>query len=208
VNLTTLTIELVNNYRAPNPSELEPLSLISQLILEFASQQNISITPISVPNTLSLLKGVYSIAPSPFEAFVQPISQIVVLILASIHELSTIPSALAAGSYGLCSNILHNYNLPSEVKSALESLSFSLGALLGAGSRTDYQHRLTDIFDNNRKQDVTDVPTSVRTTGITLLINHMVSYNPFGTSLLVKIIKSFAFVARRSVVGAIIPWPH
>lgn len=210
IELPTLTAELLTRYCQPIASDLGDVGILSQLILDthYTAHEAISLAPPEIPNLLSLLKALYSAVATVHDAIVRTVSQVAILIISGVQNISAMSAADLTVSLVLCHDLMHNYHSAPDLQAALDSLTYSMSSIQGSReglrsitSRSHVAHGLKFL-----KISSLAVSGSLTCTELALHISHIVRKPKSVYLSLLHEKTRYANAGQRSVVEAIVPW--
>lgn len=85
----------------------------------------------NIQNVLSLLRIAYTSTSNQFHPLTNSASELLILLLSIISDVSQIPTAQAMGFIGYASELLQHYRLSPEVRHVLENFMLSLSLVVG-----------------------------------------------------------------------------
>jgi mediator of RNA polymerase II transcription subunit 5 len=118
----------------------------------------------TVQDALALLRTAHSLPMSPFHQLTTSASELVILLLSCVSDISQVSTAQALVHFADANSLLQNFRLAADVRQVLESFVLSLSLLLGddakAAREAQIMHTLQlalgkgDIFGTNSNTDI------------------------------------------------------
>jgi mediator of RNA polymerase II transcription subunit 5 len=118
----------------------------------------------TVQDALALLRTAHSLPMSPFHQLTTSASELVILLLSCVSDISQVSTAQALVHFADANSLLQNFRLATDVRQVLESFVLSLSLLLGddakAAREAQIMHTLQlalgkgDIFGTNTNTDI------------------------------------------------------
>jgi len=96
-----------------------------------AFNESPSVTLSTIQDALALLRTAYALPISHFHQLTTSVSELVILLISCISDISQVSTTLALGLFADVNEVLTNYRVTPDVRQVLDSLGISLSLLIG-----------------------------------------------------------------------------
>ncbi len=161
----------------PLSHSLSTYASLAQLAIDihFATQPVVAVPVSCVQCALAVLRTAFTSQLSPFDRDIVSVSQLAILLLSSLNSSLPVAPSDAAIFWTLASDLLQVYDLPSDMRAALETFTVTLGMVLGADAKSAKEGGQAAELAIAVAKDAASPPTAdLNDAGIGLILHNLV----------------------------------
>lgn len=128
-----------------------------------------------VQDALALLRTAYSLPASHFHQLMTPASELVIVLLSCVSDMSQVSTAQAMVHFADANEILHNFSLTPDLRQVLETFVLSLSILIGDDAKAAREAQMMHSMQLSLAKGGSHGPSSdTDITTLSLMLQHMV----------------------------------